>query len=69
MTEASVETTYPDAIAFEKPLFNALSFMPTGKQKAGVFDSSGWKSVFKKLILWYGLLITLAGLHSNMSSL
>ena len=65
----SHETTYPEAIAFEKFLFNAFSFMPTGKQKAGVFDSSGWKSVFKKLILWYGLLSTLAGLHSHMSYL
>ena len=44
-------------------------FAFTGKRKAGVFNSSGWKSVSEKLIFGDGLLSTLAGLHSQMSFL
>ena len=46
-----------------------LFFVSTGKRKSRVFNSPGWKSVFEKLIFGDELLITLAGLRSQMSYL
>ena len=66
-TGKSHEITYRDTIVFEKLLSQFFFFMSTGKQKAGVFNSSGWKSVFEKLSFRDGLPSMLAGLHSQMS--
>ena len=55
-------------VVFEKLLFNVFFFFAfTGKPKAGVFISSGWKSVSKYLTFGDELLSTLGGLHNQMS--